>query len=778
MAIASILTLALGIGANAAVFSIVNGLLLRPLPYPDGDRLVKIDAQHLERGWTGTDMSVADAWEVRARADEAFEDVFAFDQATFNLTGGDQPEVVFGAWVTWNAFSVLKTAPVIGRGFREEDDREGAPLVTVLGDEFWERRFARDPAVLGSTLMLDGEVATVIGIMPPEFTFNQDRPDLYVPGRMDPLAVRGAHGDEAIGRLRPSVTEAEADRAVLDVARQLQAEFPDSNDGWTMDVVPLKRDMAGDVALQASIVLMVIVGFVLLMACVNVANLLLAHANARRAELAVRAALGAGRGRIVRQLLTESGVLAFFGGAAGILLAIWGNRLIVAALPTNTPASLDFSLDRTVVAFALLVSAASAVVFGLAPALRAARSGATELRSGGRGGMGRGRARFGSSLIVLQTALAVMLLVAGGMMVKSVVGMTRQDFGWEAEGLLVMTLTPSLNKYEDAEAFAPLHEQLLERIRAVPGVESAAAIQAVPLGGSNWGRTFTIPGVPESEAGYPTRVGHISDSYFATMGLQLRSGRAIQQSDRSDAPAVVVVNETFVRRYFPGEDAVGKRIHWGEGEPAEIVGVVQDHLERSVDRGIEASAFIPVTQNPVRRRQIAVRTAGDPSSFADALKQAIWEVDADQPVVSILPMSTLVDRAVAGWSLLGGMMGIFALISLVLGAVGIYGVTAYAVGQRTNEIGIRMAMGADSGVVRGMVVRQGMSRALIGVVAGVVLAALLGQAMAGILVGVSPRDPWTFAIVVLTIVGVTSLGSYIPAMRASRVDPVRALSAS
>lgn len=777
----AVLTLTLGIGANGAVFSVVNGLLIQPFPYPEPEELVRITAENERLGWSGADVNMADAQDWKERSG-ALEDLAVWEEPGMALTGGDRPELVEAIRATLNVLSVLGVEPTMGRDFAAFDGREGAPLTTILSHGLWESRFGADPAILGSTVMLDGEAATVVGVLPDDFVFLDERPGLFVPLRRDPTtAPRGSHDKESVARLRDGVTVEDAQRAVNEVSRRLQAEHPDQNEGWTARVVPLREDMLGDMAKQASFVLMGAVGFVLLMACTNVANLLLARGNARRTEVAIRSALGAGRGRIVRQLLVESGVLAFVGGALGLLLAYWGERAIVAGIGEGLPPVFEFGLDGTVLLFVAAISILAALLFGLVPALRTAGPAASELREGGRGGgVGRGSQRFGSFLVVAQTALAVVLLVGGGIMVRNVMSMTSRDMGFEPEGVLTLRINPPEASYPDNESVTRFWSELLERVRGLPGVEAAGAIHSLPLGGSNWGGTVWVEGVqnPETDEGTGVRLDYITPGYLETMGVAVVRGRAVEPRDRSGAAAVTLVNESFVRRYAAGEDGVGMRlVTSGAGRPVTVVGVVEDHLERAIDQPPEPTLYLPLAQRVVRGRALVVRTEGEARALIDAVQGAVTSLDPNLPVYRVKTMDQwVVDRA-SGYELIAQLMAAFALISLALGAVGIYGVTAYGVGRRRQEIGVRLAMGADRGRVVALVLREGMLRSGLGLVIGIVLAYALSRVLAGLLVGVSATDPLTFGVVTGALVTVAFLGTWLPARRAARVSPVEALGA-
>jgi predicted permease len=776
-ALTAMVTLGLGIGANTAVFSIVYGLLFRPFPYEDADRLVMLWSGNPERGWTRTDVSPADVEDWRGRT-SVFSDVAVIGRSSLNLSGDDRPERLEAQAVTANVFGVLRTPPVIGRDFEVSDDRPGAAATAILTWGLWQRRFAGDPAVVGRTLNLDEEAHTVIGVLPREFVAFEGAPEVFVPLRQTLSEVsRTAHAYMAIGRLLPGVTFERANRDVAAVAATLAAEYPETNEGWTGSVVSLRDDVVGPVGMQTSAVLTGAVAFVLLMACVNVANLLLARANGRRRELAIRTALGAGRSRVIRQLLTESLLLAVGGAAVGVFLAYFGVQAIVATLSgTYVPALFTFGVDPAVLAYALGVAVVATLLFGLVPAIRSSSASSVELREEGRTGEGRRSKRFGGSLVVMQTALAVVLLVGGGMMMRSVAAMHSQDLGYDTADVLTLRLSPPDAKYPDTESLDRFYDDVLARVRAQPGVRSAGTIQSLPLRGSNSVNTYTIAGESSPESsGYPARMGYVSTGYFEAMGIRIVRGRTIAETDTEDAPAVALVNETLARQRFGDADPIGRVVSFSH-EDHEIVGVVVDMRERSLLRDPEPSIYVPVAQSPVRSRNIAIRTTADPAALAQVVQRQVLAVDPTLPAYQVQPMSALFEMRIAPFRLIAGMMLAFAAVSLLLGAVGIYGVTSYAVGRRTTEIGIRMAIGAERSSVVRMIVREGLVRATIGVAIGLTLAVPLSFGLQGLLVGVNPGDPLTFAAVAVVLVLVTFLGAWLPARRAAKLDPVRALS--
>lgn len=771
LAVTAVVTLALGIGANTAIFSVVNVLLLKPLPYEDAERLVVVWSAYPERGWDDTDVSLADAWDWRSGT-TALADLAVFTEGSVNLTGGAEPERLSSVRTTPNLMKVLGVAPGLGRDLEPDDNVPGAAGTALLSYGFWQRRFGGDADIVGRVLTLDGEPHRVVGIMPAGFRFMAAQPDLWRPYRLDPAeARRDSHSHQAVARLAPGATVNGASREVAQVAESLAEAFPDTNRGWTAYAVPLKRELLGSVGFQTSVLLMAVVGFVLLMACVNVANLLLARANARRREMAVRFALGAGRGRLARQLMAECLVLGLAGGAVGLTLAVWGERTLVAALPDNVPDAYEFGIDGTVLGFALLLSLLATLVFGVVPSLRASRATGLELQQ--RAGHRRGAYRFGGALVVAQTALAALLLVGAGVMARSVVAMQRLDLGFRPENVLTLRIDPSPARYETpAEALA-FFEEAEDRLAAVPGVEAVGSVHRLPLSGFNWVQTYQLAGSGQ-ESRVAGRMSIVSAGYFDAIGARVLQGRLLRDSDGPESPDVVVVNETMARRHL-GPQPLGRSLVDDDGNTSEVVGVVSDLRERNITEPVEPAVYFPVRQTMLRSRTVVLRAAVPPTTLAAAVRRAVWQVDPDQPVYAVRPLTAVLDTRFGTYRFLAYTMIVFAAISLLLGAVGIYGVMAYGVGRRTMEIGLRLAVGAQRERVVRMIVWEGLGRALLGLAVGLVAGLGLTRLMAGLLVGISPTDPLSFGAVFLLLTLVTGLSSYLPARRASRVDPVRAL---
>lgn len=768
-----IATLAIGIGASTVVFSLVYGFLFRPLPFEDADRLVMVWSRNDARGWTRTDVPLVDARDWQART-EVFEGLSVISRPLVTLTGDGQAERLSASAATHEILEVLGVEPHLGRGFLPEDGRPGAAGVVLMSDGFWRRRFGADPSVVGRVVQLNGRPHTVVGVLPASFRFVDTQPDVVLALREDLAAEsRADHSHLAVARLAEDVTLERAQREVSAVAASLAAEYAETNEGWGANVVPLREDALRPEGKAAATVLAGAIVFVLLMVCVNIANLLLARGSARRREMAVRSALGAGRGRLARQLLMESAVLALAGGTLGAGLSYAGVGAIVAALPPELPPVFEFAVDLPVLLFALVVSLVATLAFGLVPALRDSRASSAALREEGRSGAGRHGRRFGAGLIVVQSALAVVLLIGGATLSRSVVHMQRQDLGYDPSGVLTFRVSPPSLTYEDDEATQALHDELSERLAALPGVVAAGAIHSLPLRGANNVGTWTVPGAANAE-GWPGRFNWISPGYTDAVRLTVTAGRPIEAQDRAGSAPVVLVNELLARQRFGEGDAVGRTILYDDREWS-IVGVVANALDRSVTRPAEPSLYFAAAQHGARSRSYVLRTAGDPSALAPAVRRVVAELDADLPPYELRPFTELLADRLMPFRLVAGLMLGFALISLVLTAVGLFGVTAYGVGRRTHEIGLRMAVGAERGGVVRMFVGEGMRRALLGVAIGTALAIPFANAMRAIAVGVDPTDPVTFAAVVLTLVTVALLGTWLPARRAARLDPVRAL---
>ncbi len=781
----AVLTLALGIGANTAIFSVVHTVLLRPLPFPEPERLVVLATTGVGAAYRAG-VAYPDYADWRTRA-QSFEDTACFLNTGFNLTGVEPPVGVPGRRVNWNFFPMLGVKPQLGRLFAASDDQAGATPTAIISHGLWREKFGSDAAVIGKTISLDGNQFEVIGVLPPGFELLR-RDDIFVPlglwftpdhnilkrSNQFPLYV--------LGRLKRGVTEEQARTELAAVAAQLAREYPTTNSNRSATAIGL-ADLQVENVRPVLLVLLGAVGCVLLIACVNVANLMLVRAAGRERELAVRLALGAGRGRIVRQLLTESLLIAALGGAAGLLLGAWGISSLTALVPPDLLQLDQVRLNQTVLLFTLGVSVLTGLLFGLLPALHAARTDLnTSLKEGGRSTVGSAWERARKGLLVAEVGLALVLLVGAGLMLRTLQRLTRVDPGFNAANLLTLQFTLPGRVY-NRERRLEFFRDCRARIEALPGVRSAAFAMSLPIDGSSWNSPFIVADKPVPPPGELPFAAFTpaSANYFETMGIRLLGGRVFSEAEMADTPAVTVINESLARRLWPGEDAVGKRLKQGAAESQaawrEVAGVVADVKLNGVEREAPMQAYLPLAQRNSSYVGLVVRTTGDPLASAAAVEQAIHALDKDLPVRS-RSMDQLMGNAIARQRLTLTLLAGLALLALLLAGVGIYGVMSYAVEQRTHEIGIRVALGAQTPDVLRLVIRQGMTLASVGVVIGVATALALAKLMtsfSALLYGVKPTDPATFALIALLLLLVALLVCWIPARRAARVDPMVAL---
>jgi predicted permease len=780
----AVVALALGIGANSAIFSVVNTVLLRPLPFKDPERLVMVWEKGNADEFPINSTSAANFIDWRDQ-NQVFEGVAVMGRASFNLTGVGEPVRVDGRRVSANMFRLLGVEPQLGRAFLPEEDDPGAAAVVILSYGLWQRRFGSDPGVVGRPVTINGRSYTVVGVMSPQFQFPSPQDELWVPIAFSPqeAANRGNNSYEVLGRMKPGVSLEQAQAEMNTIAARLKQQYPDVVKTDASVVVSLHEQMVGDIR-PALLVLLGAVGFVLLVACANVANLLLARAAVRRKEIALRTALGAGRLRLVRQFLTESVLLAALGGAAGLLLSFWGVNLLKSFIPENISEVKAIGVDGRVLVFTLLVSLLTGLIFGLVPAAQAANLDLNEmLKEGGRdSSSGRGGNRVRGLLVVAEVAVSLVLLVGAGLLINSFLRLRNLDPGFRADNLLTMSVMLPQQKYPDHARRVAFFSELTSRVGALPGVRSAAVTNWIPL--IMQGDTFGVsvegrpdPG-PDKRPDVITRV--VSPGYFDTMGIRLLRGRQFEERlDREDSPPVAVVSETTARRLWPGEDAVGKRIQPGNADPdgwIEVVGVVNDVRQFELTSEPRLQMYLPYVQFQwFVPRQLVVKTDVEPASLAAAVRKTVWELDKDQPVSDVRTMEEVLSNSIARQRFSTLLLGIFASLALLLAAVGIYGVMSYAVAQRTREIGIRMALGAQAGSVLRLMIGQGLKLASAGVVLGLAGALLLTRLMSSLLFGVSATDPLTLVTISLVLVGVALLASYIPARRAAKVDPLVAL---
>ena len=782
---AAVLSLALGIGANTAIFSLVNAVLLRPLPYRDAGRLAAVWEWNIREAHINT-VTAADFADWRAR-NHVFEDMgYSWDEV-YTFTGATNPEAVAGYMFSCNIFPMLGAKPFLGRTFLTEECQPGKDHVVVLSYPLWQRRFGSDRQVIGRSIQLNHQLYTVAGVMPPEFAHPSSRTVLWTPLALPPdfFSDRKDHALRVFGRLKAGISFRRAEAEMDAIAKQLAREYPDNDAGMGVELWPIRDFYVGDRKTSLVLLQTTVLGM-LLIACVNVANLLLARGSAREREVALRLALGAGSARLFRQFLTEGLVLAMLGGTAGLALAFWGVGALTSLIPGNLTDVVDTShpqawINMPVLLFTLLLSLVSGAVFGTTPAFRSSASPNDTLKAGGRTFTeARGKARLRCGLVVSQMALSLVLLIAAGLLIRSFLRLQARDYGFRTEHVLTLQLMGGSSGADGHAAMGKLLQSAIERIEVLPGVVAAGAINAPPLTGWSAQRNFTIPGQPPLPFGEQSTAGFhvVTPHYFRAMGIHLSRGRYFDTRDRDGGPGVIIVNETLARRFFPNQDAIGKGISVADGDtPAirEIVGVVGDTRHEQLADAPDPEIYRPFGQADWPFAGIAVRTSGDPTALAAAVRSAIWSVSKEQPIDSVM---TLEERAAASLAPRRAnviLLSLFAGIALLLAAVGIYGVIAYSVSRRTQEMGIRMALGARGRQVTGMVLGRALLLALVGVVIGLFAAVGATRFMGSLLVDISPTDGATFIFVPLLLCVVAAAAAYLPARRAGRVDPMVAL---
>ncbi len=767
----AVVSLALGIGANVTIFSAVDVFMFRPLPYPEAHRLLHVYSTVPERGWTYNSVSIPDFLDFREQSQTM--DVAASYGRDFNVSGGDRPERIDGERVSWNYFRVLRVQPILGRTFRPEEEIDGAHRVALLSEGLWRRRFAADASVVGKTLALDGETYAIIGVLP-RFQFYSDRTDVWTPMPLAGDESRGSHFLAPVARLSSGATLEQSNSEVAAIADRLSQEYPESNEGWSAGTRELHRQIFSLEFRMGSLIASVAVAFVLLIACANVANLMLTRAAGRGREIAVRAALGAGRGRIVRQLLTEAMIVSMAGGALGVVVSIAGIRGFVAVMPSWFPRVDEIGLDGRVLLFALSVTIVTGVVFGIGPALQSSRSNITDtLKEGGRGNVGTKSDRLRKSLVVAEVSLSLTLLVASALLVKGFLRLQTADFGWDKENLLTFRLALPAEQYRDSLEVDRFYSDLLSNLESIPGVDRVGGTTMLPMQGNN-NTFFEIPGreTGSLEQRPLTEVRWVFPEYFNTMGTALLAGRAFGNEDRLDTRPVVMVNQELVDLHFPGEDPIGRQIeYWGVRR--EIVGVVRNTLD--VAQFPRPMTFMSAFQYPRSNMVMVLRTASDPMTAVEGVRREVLRLDPDLPIYQVQSMEEHMNEEQGGNTIMAKVMTVLALVALVLSVVGVYGVMAYSVSQRTQEMGIRMALGAQRARVLRMVIRQGAILAVSGIVVGILIALLVTRSLALFLFGVSPFDLVTFGGVSLMLLASGMAATYLPARRATQVDPLEAL---
>jgi putative ABC transport system permease protein len=778
-----VVTLALGIGANTAIFSVVNAVLLRPLPYPHPDRLVWVTEFFPNN--RGEMTLSSDYLEWRAQAD-VFEHMAAFTSNTsLNLTQSGEPERLTAVEATANLFPTLGVAPSVGRVFTAEEDRPGGPLVVVLSHGLWERRFGADPNIVGKKLTLEGNQWQVIGVMPASFQFQREA-DVWAPMAMNEgehlRRERGAVVS-VVGRLKPGVTVERAQSDLNLIARRIEQTDPKQTPGAQVNVLPLDEKIVGAPLRRALWALLGAVAFVLLIACANVANLLLARSSGRASEMAIRAAMGAGRIRLIRQLLVESLLLSLFGGCLGLLVAVGGVRVLTAIGPDNLAPIKETYINGGALGFTLIVSILTGLIAGVIPALQTSQVNLNEaLKEGRRDAAGsgtRGAQRTLAMIVIGELALTVALLAGAGLMMKSFLRLLAVDPGYDTKNLLTLVIQLNNWKYTGgAPQRMSFYRDLLSRIGRLPGVQVAAISNSLPLAPKALRTPLTIEGrspVPSSQKPL-AELSHVSKDYFHTMGVRLLAGRWFTERDDENAPEVAVVNETLVKRHFRGEDPIGKRLVWGQ-QTATIVGVVADMKRYGLDADARPEIYLHCFQRSavLSHMKLVVRTFGAPLDLAPAARSTVLAIDPDQPIYNVMTMEQRLSDSIAARRFQSLSFGIFAAVALIIAAVGVYGVFSYVVSQRSREIGIRMALGAEPLDILKMILRQGTVVILTGALAGLTASFALTRVMKSLLFGVSATDPATFAAIALLLATVALGACYLPARRATKVDPMIAL---
>lgn len=785
----AVITLALGIGANTAMFSVINAVLLRQLPYHEPNRLVTIWEESPERGLYELPVSFANFrdWVDQNRS---FEQISAYTFTNLNLVGAGEPARLGTVRTSANLFSLIGATPQLGRNFLAEEDKEGAARVVILGHALWQSRFSSDPNIVGKSLTLNNNSYTVVGVMPSSFQFPvgfgymgkvlNDPIDLYVPVAATSAELRrGNYSFFAIGRLRPGVTIDQARADMTTIEKRLEQQYPEGNTGIGISLVPTQEQTVKEIR-PALLVLLGAVGFMLLIACANIANLLLARTTSREKEIAIRTALGASRLRILRLLLMEGLVLALAGGFLGLLLAVWGTDALIALAPDNIPRINEVGFDARVFGFTLAVSLIIGIIFGLFPALHAAKPNLNQgLKESSRGSMGSvAGKRTRNVLVTIEVALSLMLLIGAGLMIKSLSRLQQMSLGFNPDNLLTVNLSLSRSSYPEDHQQIAFFQETLDRLQSMPGIQSAAVTTGLPLTLNISGSDFRIEGRPEPEAGLDMIVNtrSVSPGYFKTLGISLIKGRDFSDRDKSDAPKTAIINQELARTYFPNEESLGKRITFDDGESwMSIVGVIGDIRQLGLDSTVKPEVYFPYLQVASHEMSLVVRTLPEPLSLTAAVKNQIQLIDKNLPIDETKTMQQLLAESVSGRRFNMLLLTIFAVVALILAMVGIYGVMSYTVAQRTHEIGIRVAIGAQSRDVFGMVIRQGMMLAVIGIVLGLVGAFALTRLMTSMLFGVEPTDTTTFVGIAVLLSVVALAACYIPGRRAAKVNPLVAL---
>jgi putative ABC transport system permease protein len=780
-----ILTLALGIGANTAIFSVVSAVLLRPLPFPQPDRLVAILHVDLRTGETGRALSYPDFRDLRAES-KTLEAAAAYDEGSATMTGmGDPVHLTMGI-CSADMFNVLREPPMLGREFTAAEDKPGTHVV-ILSHRLWKTRFGGDPRVTDKQIVLDGQPHVVAGVMPAEFQFPLDTQpvDLWTTIAVEGAesqAERGSHFLRVIGRLRSGATQAAANAEAVEISARLEQQYQDTNGHWGMTVQPEIQELVGNVR-PALLMVLGAVGFLLLIACANAANLLLARAAGRQREMAIRVSLGAGKSRILRQLLTESVMLSLAGGVLGLLVAVWGTAALVNLPSLGIPRLASAGVDWRALAFMLAVSVFTGILFGLAPALHASRFNLFgSLKEGGRTATeGTSRSRLRSLLVISQVSLAVVLLIGASLLIESMFHLLHQSPGFDPQGVLAFDIDLPDTRYGKPEQSADFFKEVLDRIRTVTGVRNASATMPLPLSNNSLRTSFQIEGQPMAKSDLPrTQIRAVGLDYFKTMRIPLLAGREFSARDDRHAPHVILINQTLARRFFPNEDAIGKHMKPGmsggkSDSMCEIVGVVGDVKHRNLWQESDPESYVPYEQNPIGAMDIVVRSESDPMLLLPAIREQVRALDAELPIYHAERLEEYVLASLAQRRFTSLLCAVFAGAGLLLAIVGLFGVMSYSVAQRTHEIGVRVAVGAEKSDIMRLILTEGMGIAVVGLGIGLLGAFGVSSLVKSQLFGVRATDPFTFLGVVLALAFVALAACYIPARRATRVDPMVAL---
>jgi putative ABC transport system permease protein len=777
----AILALALGIGANTAIFSVVNSILLRPLPFKDPDRIMYLAEKSQDTDYMNFSWPDYQDWRDQ---NSVFEQMALFKNDTFTLSGTDQPEQVTGGMVTGNFFTTLGVNPFLGRNFLPEEDQPGANRTLILSHGLWQRRFGADPKIIGKTALLDTRSYIVVGVAPAGFDPPTGKAELWVPLGLwrNSLAGRSGHSaGRAIARLKPGVTVKQAVTEIDSIARRLQDQYKEAPAVTGATVLPLHEQVVGKFR-PAILILFAAVGFVLLIACANVANLLLARSASRQREIAIRSAVGASRFRIIQQLLTEGMLLSLFGGILGLLLAMWGTDLLVTLGPVDLPRLKEIGIDSRALGFTLIASILTSILFGLAPALQASRPDLNEtLKEGGKSSMeGMGGRRVRNLLVVTEVALTFVLLIGAGLMIKSFLRLQQVDPGYNTDKVLALEMSLPGAKYRNRTEVAQFYEKLFARIEAIPGIEASGGANNLPMGENYNQQGFSIEGGPIFTADdYRMVDAYVtSPGYFRAMGIPLLRGRIFSDQDRETSPPVGIIDEAMARIYWPDADPIGKHFKMSGSKPEDpwitVVGIVGSVKQYGLDQETRPQIYRPFQQRADWTMSLVVK-APNPMGLVSAIRQAVGEVDKDQPIYNIKPLEQIVAESTSQRRFNMLLLVLFAVIALILAAVGIYGVMSYSVTQRTHEIGIRMALGADQKDILKLILGHGMALALAGIVIGMASALALTRLMSSLLFGVSATDLPTFAVISIILTGIALLSCFIPARRAMKVDPMVAL---